>query len=60
MSTKNTLFKRFELMGYSAIVALLIGLAACGGGGDRAGEQINVGKDALKVLFDQGAHLLRF
>ena len=37
MSTKNTLFRRFEFIGYSAIVTLLIGLAACGGGGDRAG-----------------------
>ena len=37
MSIRNTLFKRFEFIGYSAIVALLIGLAACGGGGDRAG-----------------------
>lgn len=37
MSAKNTLFKRFELIGYSAIVALLIGLTACGAGGDRAG-----------------------
>jgi hypothetical protein len=37
MSTRNTLFRRFEFIGYVAIVTLLIGLAACGGGGDRAG-----------------------